>query len=142
MSNEKGGAQVPGKASLGHNEDEPNWIRDTQAAPMVLNIPAGTDVEETIAKLCEGEHYHCELCGAEFALWPLRVFASHALKDHAADYTVQALATFSLMCLEQIGQAHQMFLMAQVHSRVSMRRRGRELGLWEPAGRIIPGARQ
>jgi hypothetical protein len=130
------------RTAVNHN-DEPAWVRDSQAASMELRIPRGEDTAEVLTDIFKGETYHCEMCGAAFPLWPPNALAGHYLKEHSAEFTVQGLASFSMMCLPAWNDAHQLFLHSQLFTRVGPRRRARELGLWHPVGgRIVPGAPQ
>jgi hypothetical protein len=123
--------------------DEPVWLRDAHASLMELHIPQGDDPDTVLADVFKEEKYHCELCGAPFPLWPPRGFAGHYLKEHSQDFTVQGLASFSMMCLPGVGEAARLFMMSQLFTRVGPRRRALELGLWHPCGRIIqPGSPQ
>jgi hypothetical protein len=107
-----------------HEGDEP-YIRDVAAANFGVEIKD----EAAAAALCEGEKIWCEMCGAEFPLWPIRHWAVHYTQAHHDEITIQHSAGVSQFCMEGLTQLTAQWLSIQIMHRVSMRRRARDLGL-------------
>jgi hypothetical protein len=105
-------------------KDEP-WIRDIQAADLAVNFKD----PDQVAALCEGEPYHCEHCGEKFPLWPITEFANHFVKSHADALTLQQHQGILALCTAGLTDSAKQFLGIQIISRVSIRRRARDLGL-------------
>jgi hypothetical protein len=104
---------------------EEDWIRDVSARS--LNLKAGP---EQLLALCEGERQFCALCGAgAFLLWPMREWAQHVLDAHAAEMTDQQAAFYSELVKTNMNQQSLGALQAHFYSRISLRRRARDLDL-------------
>jgi hypothetical protein len=81
------------------------------------------------------EKYFCDLCGAEFPLWPIRQWASHYIHDHNDALTVQMIGSVSQLCAAGFSQPSiQQWFGVQLLQRMAIRRRARDLGLikWLP----------
>lgn len=105
------------------HKDE-DWIRDIQAANIAfLFDPAKIDA------LCEGEPYHCEHCGERFPLWPITEFAKHFVEKHADVLTLQQHQGILALCTAGLTDGAKQFLSVQLISRVTVRRRARDLGM-------------
>jgi hypothetical protein len=118
-------------------KDEP-WIRDIQAA----NIAFLFDPRK-IDALCEGEPYHCEICGAPFPLWPIQQWAAHFIAEHSAVLTLQQHQGILALCTAGLTDAAKNFITMQLVSRVTVRRRARDLGMivfLDSEGKPIPAA--
>src|ERR1700688_2405692 len=63
-----------------HQADEP-YIRDVSAANFGVEIRTVDDA----AALCGDDKQFCEYCGAEFPLWPVRLWAAHIVHEHHGD---------------------------------------------------------
>lgn len=110
------------------NEQEPVWIRDAQAAHVDIDGSHPEKIPQMIAEICEGEKVFCEYCGAEFPIWPTKVWADHTLTEHSALLTIQARTGTNVMCADELIDAQRMFFSMLFSSRVSLRRRAWQLG--------------
>jgi hypothetical protein len=104
--------------------EEEAWIRDLSARTVAFK--AGP---EQIAALCEGERQFCPICGAAAPLWPMKEWAQHALDVHAAEITYQQASFFTELTKAAMTQQSMGLLQAHFISRISLRRRARDLGL-------------
>ena len=95
---------------------------------------------EEVAALCEGERYHCELCGAGFPLWPIQEWATHYVETHKDVVTLQQHQAVLAFCTAGLTEATKQFLSVQLVTRASIRRRARDLGMTrfvDENGRLI-----
>jgi hypothetical protein len=118
---------------------EPAWLRDTTAWELQLDLRQPEQIPQILAAICEGEKSFCEHCGADFPMWPTKVWADHLLMAHGTNLTIQARTGTAAMCEDQIGPAQQVFFSMMLGSRVSMRRRAWKLGyavVREAEGRV------
>ena len=104
---------------------EEAWIRDVSARTLAFKA-----TPEDLVRLCEGERQFCALCGAgAFPLYPMKEWAQHAVDAHAAEMTDQQAAFFSELVKTNMNQQSMATLQAHFYSRVSLRRRARDLDL-------------
>lgn len=122
---------------------EPTWIRDPTAEPrMALAIDSTVhNIHDVMTKLCAGESFHCEYCGAQFPLWPISELATHMLDTHSRDVTAPMAAGFALLSATTLGPAHQGWFGTQLTARVILRRRAYEMGLATTVERPAPPSR-
>jgi hypothetical protein len=123
---------------------EPAWIRDSEAASLDLNPKSkGKTVPQMIEEICEGEVNCCEHCGAELALWPVKIWADHVMTEHGALVTIQYRTGTAMLCETEFNQAQQAMFGTMFAVRVSMRRRAWKLGYAKEVGAkriVIPDA--
>ena len=115
-----------------HRADEP-YIRDVSAANFGVEIRTADDA----AALCGDDKQFCEYCGAEFPLWPVRLWAAHIVHEHHGDLTDQQIGSIAQFCQDGLTQPMRQWFAMMIMSRISIRRRARDLGLIRMAG--IPG---
>jgi len=115
-----------------HSPDEP-YIRDVSAANFGVEIRTTDDA----AALCGDDKQFCEYCGAEFPLWPVRLLAAHIVHEHHGDLTDQQIGSIAQFCQDGLTQPIRQWFGMLILSRISIRRRARDLGLIWMAG--IPG---
>lgn len=104
---------------------DPAWIRDVQAA----TIGCIFESLEKVAEMCEGEKNFCELCGAEFPLWPVSEWATHYVEAHKDVITLQQQQAVLAFCTAGLTEATKHFMSMQLVTRRTIRRRAYELGM-------------
>lgn len=105
-------------------KDEP-WIRDVQAATLACLF----QTPEEVAAMCEGERFHCEICGEGFPLWPIQNWAKHFTEVHRDAITLQQHQGVLSLCTAGLTDATRQFLSVQLVTRCTIRRRARDLGM-------------
>ena len=114
---------------------EPSWIRDIEAATLIVGGPnPGRMPSQMVAEICAGEITCCEHCGAQFPMWPTKGWADHLLTAHAEALTIQARTGTSMLCAVEVNEAQGAFFSMMLGARVSLRRRGFQLGYLKAAG--------
>jgi hypothetical protein len=125
ITNHESGTNHESRITNHETPDEP-YIRDVSASVgLAVRLGSMNDA----AMLCEGEKLFCEYCGAEFPLWPTCGWASHMSVAHSADLTIQTVAAFAMFCADEFNTIIQHWLWLQFMSRVSIRRRARDLNM-------------
>ena len=112
-----------------HPPDEP-YIRDVSAANFGVEIRT---VEDAVA-LCGDDKQFCEYCGEPFPLWPVRLWAAHIVHAHHGDLTDQQIGSIAQFCQDGLTPVARQWFGMQILSRLSIRRRARDLGLIRMAG--------
>jgi hypothetical protein len=119
-------ARIPiiGEAMPSVDGDEP-YIHDVTARAL------GVEVRNTLdlAALCGDDKVFCDLCGAEFPLWPVRLWAKHYTSTHAGEVTDQQHDSIVQFCTNDMTPAVRQWFGLQLMIRQSIRRRARDLGL-------------
>jgi hypothetical protein len=115
-------------------QDEPAWIRDTEAGDITIGTADLSVLPQTMAAICEGEKWFCDICGHENALWPTRQWADHILTEHAGDLTIGSRTRLSSLCESALNPYQQNFFSMVFCCRLSMRRRAWKLGHAKLAG--------
>jgi hypothetical protein len=116
-------------------EPEPAWIRDVEAATLIVGGPnPGRMPSEMVAEICAGETTCCEHCGEKFPMWPTKQWADHFLTAHGDALTIQARTVTAMMCADAVNEAQGVFFSMMLGTRVSLRRRGFLLGYLKAAG--------
>jgi hypothetical protein len=114
------------QSPIAHRAADEPYIYDAFAASnLAVKLKDASDA----AMLCEGEKYFCEYCGTESPMWPPRGWAGHVVTAHRDTLTIQTSGMFANLCTDELSPLVQQWLMLQFMSRVSMRRRARELNM-------------
>ena len=107
---------------------EPAWIKDHDASPAGGGIVMEIGTEEQVAQLCEGEESFCPFCGKAFVMWPMYDLAKHVLDEHHETLTVQGKNGYKMQMIPGLTQPGAALIQALLISRISLRRRGWQLG--------------
>lgn len=118
------------KSAEGFAPKDDAFLRDVTAANFGVNIRNEADM----AALLSEEKYFCDLCGAEYPMWPIRHWAAHYVHDHHAEITIQQSGGVAQLCTSKMTPSIQEWFGMQLLARVGIRRRARDLGLisWLP----------
>jgi len=106
------------------------WLHDTSAANLGILIRTTDDLMTLMGE----EKIFCDMCGAEFPLWPIRQWAAHYCHDHRDEITMQHAAGFAALLTDDLTPAVQGWFQFQMMFRVTIRRRANDLGMikWLP----------
>lgn len=116
---------------------EPEFISDLSAQPAFELHLDQKRMTADIGRIAEGEIFHCEFCGKQFPVWPVKKLANHMTTDHVGTLTIQSIQAYLVLAMDTFTDTHGAFINSQFLVRIAMRRRAWELGyLTQVAGQV------